>query len=305
MGRMRWIVGLGALSGLFVLACAAVLIGGHLLVMRRAPAEKERIAELEAEVDSDAATAPRLEEERKRQTESSLERETRNRRIAWALLLAGGVFIACGKSYMASRPQRLPRLGDLVAVRFAPAQAEAGAKRAGKTAAASGGPGRDSVRGSAPGVDLGFVDDLVARVGTSREAAIVILQAIQTHYRYLPDEALGRVCELTDITPAQVAGTSTFYAQFRRSPVGRYVVRVCHGTACHVAGVGKIDDEMRRHLDIPAGEDTDPRRMFTLDKVACLGCCSLAPVMMIEDETAGHLTPAGARQALDNLVVST
>ena len=112
-------------------------------------------------------------------------------------------------------------------------------------------------------------------------------------------EALARVCERTEITPAQIAGTSSFYAQFRRSPVGRYVVRVCHGTACHVAGAEQITSELRRHLEIPPGEDTDPRRRFTLDPVACLGCCSLAPVMMIEDETVGRLSPARARQALD------
>ena len=83
------------------------------------------------------------------------------------------------------------------------------------------------------------------------------------------------------------------------------MVRVCHGTACHVAGADQITRELRRHLEIPAGEDTDPRRLFTIDKVACVGCCSLAPVMMIEEETAGRLTPATARQVLDNLESST
>ena len=100
-------------------------------------------------------------------------------------------------------------------------------------------------------------------------------------------------------TPAQIAGTSSFYAQFRRSPVGRHVVRVCHGTACHVAGAEQITQELRRHLDIAPDADTDPRRLFTVDAVACLGCCSLAPVMMIEEDTVGRLTPASARQALD------
>ena len=84
------------------------------------------------------------------------------------------------------------------------------------------------------------MDDLVARYGTDTEAAIPILQAIQSHYRYLPDEALRRVAERTEITPAQIAGTSSFYAQYRRSPVGRHVVRICHGTACHVKGAGAL-----------------------------------------------------------------
>lgn len=131
------------------------------------------------------------------------------------------------------------------------------------------------------------------------QSAIPLLQAIQSHYRYLPDDALHRVCELTDITPAEICGTSTFYGQFRRSPVGRHIVRVCHGTACHVAGARQISDELRRHLKIPAGADTDAARMFTLAEVACLGCCSLAPVLMLDEHTAGRLTPATASAALD------
>jgi NADH:ubiquinone oxidoreductase subunit E len=130
-------------------------------------------------------------------------------------------------------------------------------------------------------------------------------QALQAHYRYLPDAALRQVCERTEITPAQIAGTSSFYAQFRRSPVGRHVVRVCHGTACHVAGAEQITEELRRHLGIAPEADTDAESRFTLDSVACLGCCSLAPVMMIEEETAGRLTPASARQALDAVEQAT
>ena len=133
------------------------------------------------------------------------------------------------------------------------------------------------------------------------EAAIPILQAIQAHFRYLPDEALARVCETTEVTPAQIAGTSSFYARFRRSPVGEHIVRVCHGTACHVAGARHITDELRRQLRIPDGADTDPTRTFTIDEVACLGCCSLAPVLMIDERTAGRLTPSTACEALDSV----
>jgi NADH:ubiquinone oxidoreductase subunit E len=125
-----------------------------------------------------------------------------------------------------------------------------------------------------------------------------LLQAIQSHYRYLPDEALRRLCELTDITPAEITGISSFYARFRRSPAGEHVVRVCHGTACHVAGARQITEELRRYLAIPEGADTDPARQFTLDEVACLGCCSLAPMLMVDGQPAGKLTPATASQAL-------
>ncbi len=142
------------------------------------------------------------------------------------------------------------------------------------------------------------VDELIERFGNGPEAAMPILHAIQRHYRYLPDELLQQVVESTEITAEQIAGTSSFYAQFRRSPVGRYVVRVCRGTACHVAGAEQIDQELRRQLGIAEGEDTDPERRVTLDQVACLGCCSLAPLIMAEEQTVGRLTPARARQAL-------
>ena len=115
----------------------------------------------------------------------------------------------------------------------------------------------------------------------------------------LPDEALRRLCELTEITPAEISGTSSFYGQFRRSPLGKHLVRVCHGTACHVSGARQVTEELRRYLTIPEGADTDAARMFTIDEVACLGCCSLAPVLMVDSHTAGRLTPSSACDALD------
>jgi len=159
-------------------------------------------------------------------------------------------------------------------------------------------------RGSEKGdeeLPAAFVERIVQQQGHSKEAAIPILQAIQSYYRYLPDDALKRVCELTEITPAQIAGTSSFYSQFRRSPMGRNLIRVCHGTACHVSGARQLTEELRRRLEIPEGADTDPRRMFTVDEVACLGCCSLAPVMMVNGQAVGKLTPAAACEALDGI----
>jgi NADH:ubiquinone oxidoreductase subunit E len=152
-----------------------------------------------------------------------------------------------------------------------------------------------------PPLDLGFVDEIVTRLGRGKEAAIPLLQAIQEHYRYLPDAALTRLCEITEITPAQIAGTSTFYGQFRQSPVGKHIVKVCHGTACHVAGARQVTDEVRRYLAIPEGADTDTARMFTVEEVACLGCCSLAPVLMVDNQTAGRLTPSTACDAVESV----
>ncbi|HUU21924.1 MAG TPA: NADH-quinone oxidoreductase subunit NuoE [Phycisphaerae bacterium] len=140
-------------------------------------------------------------------------------------------------------------------------------------------------------VDLTFVDEAVERIGTGREGLIPILQALQGRYGWLPEEALERICQRTEITPADVSGVSTFYDQFRHRPVGEHVVHVCIGTACHVKGAEAVLEAVRNHLAIPAGDDTDPDGRFTIQKVACMGCCTLAPVARIDDVTYGHLTP--------------
>ncbi|MCD6360084.1 MAG: NAD(P)H-dependent oxidoreductase subunit E, partial [Armatimonadetes bacterium] len=142
-----------------------------------------------------------------------------------------------------------------------------------------------------PTVDLREVDDIVERIGRAPEAVIPILQAIQAHYRYLPREALRRVCQITEITPAQIEGVSTFYTQFRHTPVGEHTISVCHGTACHVKGAEQVTAALRRHLRIVSGKDTDPSGLFTIERVNCLGCCTLAPVMQIDGITYGHLSP--------------
>jgi NADH-quinone oxidoreductase subunit F len=147
-------------------------------------------------------------------------------------------------------------------------------------------------------VDLAVVDRTVAELGRERRLTIPILQALQAHYRYLPRQALVRLCEISDITPAQVEGVATFYAQFRTMPVGRHLISVCHGTACHVAGSEKITEAIRRHLHLEGDAETDADKLFTVQKVACLGCCSLAPVMRIDGRTYGHLTAETAPRVM-------
>ena len=139
-----------------------------------------------------------------------------------------------------------------------------------------------------PDLDLPFIDETVARIGRGPEALIPILQAVQDHFGYLPQEALQRICETTEITPAALSGVATFYDMFRHKPVGESIVRVCRGTACHVSGAERVEDALRRHLHIPQGDDTDPERKFTVESVACLGCCTLAPVVKINETTLGH-----------------
>ncbi len=140
-------------------------------------------------------------------------------------------------------------------------------------------------------LDLTFVDETIQQIGRGPEAVIPILQRIQEHYRYLPDEALHRLCDQTDITPASVEGVSTFYTQFRRQPVGQHMIHVCLGTACHVKGAQMVLDSFRSELHLPQGIDTDEGGQYTVQPIACLGCCTLAPVVQIDEVTYGHVTP--------------
>ncbi len=150
--------------------------------------------------------------------------------------------------------------------------------------------------------DLGFVDEVVQRLGRNEELAIPILQALQAHYHYLPDSVLRRVCELTDIQPATLAGVSTFYAQFRHRPMGRHHIKVCNGTACHLHGAEDLHESLRKHLELEPGQDTDAQGIFTLEKVFCVGCCTLAPVVQIHDASFGHLTRDTAPKMLEDFL---
>ena len=145
------------------------------------------------------------------------------------------------------------------------------------------------MRIQSPTIDLNFVDQTVEELGRNPDAVIPILQALQGHYRYLPREALERVCHITQITPAAITGVSTFYTQFRHRPVGKHLISVCHGTACHVKGAELVQDSLQHHLHLKNGADTDPTGRFTVQKVACLGCCTLAPVVQIDELTYGNV----------------
>jgi NADH:ubiquinone oxidoreductase subunit F (NADH-binding)/NADH:ubiquinone oxidoreductase subunit E/NAD-dependent dihydropyrimidine dehydrogenase PreA subunit len=137
-------------------------------------------------------------------------------------------------------------------------------------------------------LDLVDIDRIVDENGRGPESVIPILQAIQTRYRYLPNSALERVCDLTEITPASIEGVATFYTQFRRDPVGEHVISLCDGTACHVKGSEDVHEAMSDILGLKPGQDTDEEKQYTIQKVACLGCCSLAPAMQIDGVTYAH-----------------
>jgi NADH-quinone oxidoreductase subunit F len=133
------------------------------------------------------------------------------------------------------------------------------------------------------------VDRLVEEIGTTADKVIPVLQAVQKEFSYLPLEALKRICETTDITPGNIHGIATFYSQFRLKPVGKHIIKVCIGTACHVKGAMLVYEAFQRALHLEKDEDTDAQMLFTLEKVACLGCCTLAPVVQIDDATYGHV----------------
>ena len=128
---------------------------------------------------------------------------------------------------------------------------------------------------------------------------IPVLQAIQTNLGFLPTESFDLIEQELGIPASKVYGVATFYAQFRMTPVGQHLIKVCDGTACHVKGSVTILTAVRDHLGLD-GEDTTDDRLFTMEEVACLGCCSLAPVMMIDGTTYGNLTVEKTREILDS-----
>jgi NADH:ubiquinone oxidoreductase subunit F (NADH-binding)/NADH:ubiquinone oxidoreductase subunit E len=151
-------------------------------------------------------------------------------------------------------------------------------------------------------VDLKIVEQIVEQIGGGSEKVLEILQALQKEFDYLPPQALERVCQISDITPASIEGVATFYSQFRHRPAGKHRIRVCIGTACHVKGASQIFEAFMRYLNIKDDDDTDDYKVFTVEKVACLGCCSLAPAVQIDDITYGHLTNQNIPAVLDDFL---
>ena len=147
--------------------------------------------------------------------------------------------------------------------------------------------------------DFNAVLTILEKENRGSGSLIMILQRLQDAYGYLPRDVLDILSRRMNIPIARILGTATFYSQFRFEPAGRYMIRVCHGTACHIAGAEKITDTIRRSLDIQEHETT-PDRLFTLERVACIGCCSLAPAIMINEEVYGGLTPDKVVRIIDD-----
>lgn len=132
---------------------------------------------------------------------------------------------------------------------------------------------------------------------------IAILQEVQEEYRYLPEEVLTYIATAMNVSPATVYGVATFYTQFSLIPKGKYVIRVCDGTACHVRGAEPIHFALRENLELAGSESTTPDMQFTVETVSCLGACGLAPVVVINgDEVHGQTTPESILGAVKKIV---
>ncbi len=143
------------------------------------------------------------------------------------------------------------------------------------------------------------VRDIVKPWKGKQGSLIPILQAIQHEFGYLKEDAIEFLSREIRIPTAEIYGVATFYAQFHLKPRGRHIIRICRGTACHVRGSLRILEKVMDILKIGENDTTEDLR-FTLEPVACLGACGLAPVVMVNDVTYGRLTPDGIKPILDN-----
>lgn len=134
------------------------------------------------------------------------------------------------------------------------------------------------------------VDEILAKYAGVKGALIPVLQATQNSYGYLPKEVIEYIAAKMAVPVSQIYGVVTFYSQFHLNPRGKNIIRVCQGTACHVRGAKAVTKAIEDQLHIKAGGTTADLK-FTLETVACIGACGLAPVLMVNDDTHGRLTP--------------
>jgi NADH-quinone oxidoreductase subunit E len=144
------------------------------------------------------------------------------------------------------------------------------------------------------------IDTIVHKHNVEPGAVIPVLQEIQETYGHVPPIAIQRVAEHLNIPASEIYGIVTFYAQFRLEPLGKNLVRVCHGTACHLGGAEMVAEALAQVTGAREGE-TSADGLFTVERVACLGCCSLAPCIMVNNETHGRLTPESVSKVVTEM----
>jgi len=138
-------------------------------------------------------------------------------------------------------------------------------------------------------IDLGQANEIIDKYINMKGALMPVLQAVQDAYGFLPEDCVQLIAERLNVYPSQIYGVMTFYAQFHLEPRGKYIIRVCMGTACHVKGAGRIADTLSNRLGIGHAETSEDLK-FTVEHVACIGACGMAPVIMVNDATYGSMS---------------
>lgn len=149
--------------------------------------------------------------------------------------------------------------------------------------------------------DFTVVDDILAKYPAEELSTIAILQDIQEYYHYLPEEIFPHIAKAINVGEARLYGVATFYENFSLDPKGKYVIRCCDGTACHVRGSLPILNKLREELGLSEEKKTTDDLMFTVETVSCLGACGLAPVITVNGETYPAMTPEKAVELLNEL----
>ncbi len=145
--------------------------------------------------------------------------------------------------------------------------------------------------------DLTPLESILEKYEGERGTLIPLLQDTQEAYGYLDEKIIRALARGAGYQLSQVYGVATFYTQFRLEPIGEHLIRVCHGTACHVAGAELISEEISNFLGVKDGQTT-PDMKFTLESVMCVGACSLSPIMIVDEDTHGKLKPSNVRKVL-------
>lgn len=154
-----------------------------------------------------------------------------------------------------------------------------------------------------PQIDFGQIDEILKAHNYNKAYLIAILQKVQAIYKYLPQDAMSYIGKNIDgISPATVYGVATFYAQFSLEPKGKYEIKVCDGTACHVRGSSPVLEAIKTKLDLKEGKYTTNDGLFSLEVVSCLGACGLAPAIVINDKVHPQMTKEAVETIIDTLL---
>lgn len=149
-------------------------------------------------------------------------------------------------------------------------------------------------------LDFSRVDEIIEQTSNKKGALIPVLQKVQKVYGYVPEESIERIADGLHVYPADVYGVLTFYSQFKLKPRGEYIVRVCAGTACHVKGSARIAEDLVNKLHVAVGDTTEDKK-FTLETVACVGACALAPVVIVNEDVHAKMTSDETRKMITSL----